>query len=602
MAKLKLAAQIKQALSNVVKFDQHPMQNAEDADKVNYLKAVSLMIHADQSKHEDEVTYFSTLVRTINPEEMTLDELLAFAETPNLSACSSIMETLRKEEHNGIVLLTDMTMLAASDGGISDEEKALIGSCRGFLGWDHTIFNRWYRCCEDVATKEQGDSFDRAYSKLPNSATDHILQYRGFKRNTVSQALSNWAKESLRSDLPSEWEIHELQTLAQMKAEDQTAGKLKSAIESIATLSTHPLMDASIEDKMNYLKALSLVMAADEQIVDQEKAFFGALTRTLVGQNALEALLAYAEEPDLSEIPAMIETLGKSETYKVVFLLDAMMLAHADGEYAEDESDVIEQFREFLGWDIDYFRNILKLLTPAIVLPESNLLNLLYGRTMDIVSSHIFEFRGVNLDLINDLVAWLDLRFVAPPHISYGELINSSLILDRYVNVYEFVFFMQTMHDIGRLKIEGDIVSLRTGEEIVSIGSNSFNYENGLFTVSDEGKADHVQSISPLAAELFCDWLSGFSEDSYELMTFKPDSDGDVSVSGIIAIPAIAKVEKYYYLQNSSYTKCRNYKLESTKIANEAGFIFTRSNSKKERKNADSISFSFDLCEILSQK
>ncbi|OQY16990.1 MAG: hypothetical protein B6I36_09570 [Desulfobacteraceae bacterium 4572_35.1] len=397
MAKLNLAAQIKKRLNDTAKFDHHPLQTMADEHKVNYLKALSLMIYADQTRNEDEAEYFGKLFRTLNPSAITLEELYSFAENPKFDDIDGLKRTLSMQEQTGHSFLFDFVMLAAADGEISTDEKALIAVSRGLLGWDQDKLNQWYRISEQVAA-DPIDVIERFRKNFPCKVIDHILQHRGLKRTKAdavsTKTFSVPSNIGFVAGMYSKLETLEVYLPPVHKT--SMACKLKDALNEVLVLRSHPLQDADLEDKMNYLKVLSFVLMADEQIATEEVSYFGAIIRTLVDKSMVQVLLAYAANPDLTELPAITATLEKSEDYKICLILDAAMVAYADGDFNSDEDELIRQLREIIGWGHGQFGNAFDIAKKVAEATAEGTLNRLILEIPKGLAIHILEYKGMS--------------------------------------------------------------------------------------------------------------------------------------------------------------------------------------------------------------
>jgi len=521
MAKLNLAAQLKQAVDNVYKFYTHPLMNADAEDKIKYLKGLSLIIHADKVKHTEEVAYLGGLFRTLNPGTETLDALLAFAEKPDFADLPLIREFLRRQDSIGIAFLLDLVMLAAVDSAVGDEERAMIGACRDLVGWDHTIFNRWYTYCATVASRENDAVFENCIKAFPDKSAEHILQFRGFARSISGAAW--WSKEALHDNLPQDWAVPQLESILAQAPADSLAVQVKNALAETAFLSSHPLKNAALEDKLNYLKALCLVMGADESIVFEEKAYFGAVTRTLVPADLVPGLLDYAANPDLSEIANMMEVFSKSEDYKICLLLDAAMLVHADGHYHQDEQDLIIQLRELLGWDQNYFDGFRKLAEAMATVPEGPVLSRLCHQVSVNLSRHLLEYRGLALgEIPSPLTLGMQFEQIA---LYAGSVINGTQISKQPVTIQQFLPFLQYLQVLDQVKVEGDLLCLNTGAELVSLAQHDIEFTNENFEVNLKAKNKPVCYLSPLAALMYCSWLSTADNEIYDIPHVKLENN-----------------------------------------------------------------------------
>jgi tellurite resistance protein len=525
MSKLNLAVQLKQAVANVAKLDTHPLAGADAHDKLNYLKGLSLVIHADKNKHAEEAAYFGALFRTLNPGQGTLDELLAFAEKPDFTDMTAIRQLLRRQEITGMAFLLDLVMLAAADAAISEEEKALIAACREFVGWGHTIFNRWYTYCAILAIGENNAVFENCLRAFPTTLTDHLLQHRGFVRS--SGGANTWDREALRNDLPPDWVVPQLETSLALAPADSMAAQVKTALAAVATLGSHPLKEANLEDKLNYLKALCLAMAADGTIAGEESVYFGAVARTLIADNLIQGLRDFTANPDLSEVANMIEVFKKSDDYKKALLLDAAMLVHADGHYHQDEQDLVVQLRDLLGWDRDRFNGVRALAEAVAKTSEGPVLDDLCRDQMSALCRHLVEYRGLALAAPPSAAS---LGFTFKNHYrSYDYVVNGSQVSETPVSLRQFFPFLQYLEAQGRLTGKNDVLCLDTGEELVALSENGLELINDRLVSAPEINDEPILHISPLAASLYCAWLSRGDERRYELPRVEDDSTGYIS-------------------------------------------------------------------------
>lgn len=577
MAKMNLAAQLKQAVDNVYRFDTHPLKNADAEDKIKYLKALSLIVHADKVKHSEEVAYLGGLFRTLNPGAETLDALLAFAQKPDFADLPSIRGFLRRQDSIGIAFLLDLVMLASADSAVTDEEMAMIGACRDLVGWDHTIFNRWYTYCATVASRENYAVFETCFAAFPDKSADHILQFRGFSRSLSGTA--EWNKEALRDNLPQDWAVPQLESILAQAPADSLAVQVKNALAETAFLSSHPLKNAALEDKLNYLKALCLVMGADESIVFEEKAYFGAVTRTLVPAELVPGLLDYAANPDLSEIANMMEVFSKSEDYKICLLLDAAMLVHADGHYHQDEQDLVIQLRELLGWDQNYFDGFRKLAEAMATVPEGPVLSRLCRQVSVNLSRHLLEYRGLALgEIPSPLTLGMQFEQIA---LYAGSVINGTQISKQPVTLQQFLPFLQYLQVLGQVKVEGDLLCLNTGAELISLAQHGIEFTNENFEINSKVKDEAVCYLSPLAALMYCSWLSTDDNNAYDIPHVKLENNYMSNINGNYRFLLKRGTSGYVYKYELNF---KEEKLDQQKIVHTNLFIVKIENKSMASK------------------
>ncbi len=357
---LKLAEQLKQTLDQVVAFDGHPLQAADEEARHAYLAGLGMLLHVDGELHPEEKAFYGALCRTLLPET-SLEELLQSAEQgpADEDTLTCLMDALRGDDHYALAFLLDGVMLIAADGELREEEWATLAAFRPLLGWDWQLFNAWSHYARVLATCEDQDRLNRVLGELPESLTAHLLYHRGLARKV--EGPEEWDKEAVRGKTQGDALDLEAALEVLIRGEDPDARALRNhrAIWQVIRFDRHPLQEAELPDKLNYLKALALTMAADETIHPEETAWFGAIACTLVGQSMLASLLEWAQNPDLdNEITAMMATLKKEKDWQRVLILDSVMLAHADGELHQDEAELIGQLRALIGWDKDSFRDV----------------------------------------------------------------------------------------------------------------------------------------------------------------------------------------------------------------------------------------------------
>jgi len=280
---------------------------------------------------------------------------------------------------------------------------------------------------------------------------------------------------------------------------------------------SHPLLEAGLEDKINYLKALSLVMAADGNIEPGEKAYFGAATRTLVGAEMFEGLLDFAREPDLSEVAAMMDTMAKSEVWQMALVLDSVALAAADGDVHQDEESLIQELRKLIKWDHRRFKSFERYATSLVREPEGLVLDALFFSQPASLVGHIMAYRGIHITKKPNLASQLGMSFEEIGYLSYGEVINGDRIIDTPVSVAQIVPFLDYLQCLYVLQESEGILKLDNGGEFLDLGSNGLSFREGAFSLDKSSKDRPVSGISPLFAQSFCMYMTALEENEFEI-------------------------------------------------------------------------------------
>ncbi|HJO92812.1 MAG TPA: hypothetical protein QF753_05395 [Victivallales bacterium] len=134
-------------------------------------------------------------------------------------------------------------------------------------------------------------------------------------------------------------------------------------VQKTISFINHPLAEATLHDKENYLKALSVIVLADSEIKDLEKTYFASILNTFnIDKSKLNDFLCYAEETSIfSDRHSIAKTLANCE-YTAAFIIDAMVIAHID--YFHDvEKKVMEKFLLLYGLQKNISKELLHELT-----------------------------------------------------------------------------------------------------------------------------------------------------------------------------------------------------------------------------------------------
>jgi len=126
-------------------------------------------------------------------------------------------------------------------------------------------------------------------------------------------------------------------------------GMINEAVKEANAFDAHPMCDVSLEERLLYLQGLGLIMHSDGNIGSDEVEYLHILIKSFgMDKSTIDCFISFAEQPDKDTIQAFFQTFSDSK-YASVFILDALMIAHTDGNFDHKEKTVIEKMCENLN-------------------------------------------------------------------------------------------------------------------------------------------------------------------------------------------------------------------------------------------------------------
>jgi len=160
----------------------------------------------------------------------------------------------------------------------------------------------------------------------------------------------------------------------------------------------HPCIGFDIETKIHYLNGLVLVVNENNGISKKEKDYLSLLINSLdMNSDLLDDIIEFSQNPEEELIAEIFEVIAENEI-KYIFLIDSLMMAYHDTNYAESEKNLILQYCNILDIDEDKF-NILDAIVVAILEKDSKtLINLLNDKMIEQeIINHYIEFFNIEL-------------------------------------------------------------------------------------------------------------------------------------------------------------------------------------------------------------
>lgn len=177
-------------------------------------------------------------------------------------------------------------------------------------------------------------------------------------------------------------------------------GLLKKIELETKIFEKHPCRELDLETKIHYLNGLALLAKEDGDICEKEKEYLSILINTFgLSEDQLEDLIDFAQNPEQETVLEIIEMLKNNEA-KYPFIVDSMILAQSDGDFNNQEKDLIQEYAKMM----EISQEVMKEFEEYLQLFTSNDEKALYEklRTSNVKKEsieHCFEYFDIDADL-----------------------------------------------------------------------------------------------------------------------------------------------------------------------------------------------------------
>ncbi len=113
---------------------KHPLVNAEESIKKDYVKGLVFIAIEDGNFSEEEKTYILALMKNISLDESLLSEFESFASEPDEDELLAFMDRLKAfEEDLKVNFLIEVVCIAFKDGNFDEKEQSMFDDYLEFL-------------------------------------------------------------------------------------------------------------------------------------------------------------------------------------------------------------------------------------------------------------------------------------------------------------------------------------------------------------------------------------------------------------------------------------------------------------------------------------
>ncbi len=127
-----------------------------------------------------------------------------------------------------------------------------------------------------------------------------------------------------------------------------------------AQVVNHPMIDSSDEDKYRYLQVLTLLIDADDVILDEEIEYLRRMVQIFELENGtLGKLIKFVQLPDTDEMRKTMSTFYDNRGYAL--MMDLIFVAWSDEEFHPKEREFILNCSDLLGITMDKLHVMLQM-------------------------------------------------------------------------------------------------------------------------------------------------------------------------------------------------------------------------------------------------
>ncbi|PCM45929.1 TerB family tellurite resistance protein [Marinobacter sp. ANT_B65] len=118
---------INEATKEADAFENHAAKELTLEERLLYLQGLALVMNVDGDIHEEEKEYIRILIKSFDMDESTLNDFVAFAQSPDKDTVQAFFKTYRRRPIAQLFLF-DALMMSRRDGKVDERENAIIDS------------------------------------------------------------------------------------------------------------------------------------------------------------------------------------------------------------------------------------------------------------------------------------------------------------------------------------------------------------------------------------------------------------------------------------------------------------------------------------------
>lgn len=300
----------------------------------------------------------------------------------------------------------------------------------------------------------------------------------------------------------------------------------------------HPCDKQDTQTKINYLKGISLIANEDDDISHNEIKYLNILVRSFhLSNDEVKGILKLAKNPSEEMIHNIIETF-QSNDIKYNFIIDCFAIADIDGNFDDEEKELIEQYEELFNITKMESEELYNIFTFLKHKNSSKLLALFEKSNFFKKNDFDYLIDYYKLDLSKEFkdgdIKAFTFEF-AMPHIRHGNLKNATKISVKPINNLQFSIFLNDLYAKEKIIFSKnkDILSADSKKLILSHRNKTIHFKDSFFKPKKFTKKEKVVFVTFTGALMFIDWVNETFGKTYKLTELQADKYNNLSMDDL---------------------------------------------------------------------
>ena len=283
----------------------------------------------------------------------------------------------------------------------------------------------------------------------------------------------------------------------------------KKELES--ALSKHPLRELDEQVKSDYVKGLVFVATEDGNFHEEEKSYIVSLLKNIgLDEVLLEEYTTFASNCEEEELLSFMDRIKEfDKDIKLNFLIEVIVLAFKDGEFDESEQSMFDDYLEML--ELTEQKDDIMYMALALVNKDIDLALSLYTAKKEFFNKLDYMFDMIDIDIekeLKELYSWEWVEF----RLKTGQVENDNLVASRPVTVRQFCVSLNSdliSKKIVQVSNSTKFENTNNKELIIGdIEETNLDFEDGLFSYSEDIQNDDYTGTKELTPEYFSNWIN----------------------------------------------------------------------------------------------
>lgn len=348
----------------------------------------------------------------------------------------------------------------------------------------------------------------------------------------------------------------------------------------------HPCDTLEITDKLNYIKGLSLIANEDGDISSHEIEYLNTLVRSFhLDNNHVKGILKEIKNPTQEMLVSVVDSIT-SKNLEYFFILDAIAIAKADGDFDEEEKALIKQYESVFDLEKKESKELFKV-SKFLHSKNTNKLSKLFESSQFLNQEDFnYLFNYYNIALTKQIKEYdrkiFNFEF-EKPLIRHGSLKNATKLLSKPINNAQFTTFLNASFTQGLILLDkkNNIITAKSRRVLLSKRNKDIYFKNDTFKINKSCENKKINFVTFTGALMFIDWINKTLNTNYKITELQSDKYHNLSIDDLNK----CFVENELFIKDGKYSKrnttdliglsrCSNVKFEYNSASSTFRFMY----------------------------